>query len=113
MFLGIDGGGTKTTFVLLDRDGTIRATHPGGCAYYLEVGMAPLRAMINDGIRALLGTAGVDITAVGYAFLGRGAGISSIRPVFRATHSADTGHFSHAGLLRVHTVAPRSIRPWV
>jgi N-acetylglucosamine kinase-like BadF-type ATPase len=70
LFLGVDGGGTKTTFVLLDRDGTIRATHPGGCAYYLEVGMEPLRAMINDGIRALLRTAGVDIAAVEYAFLG-------------------------------------------
>ena len=70
MFLGIDGGGTKTTFVLLDHDGTIRATHPSGCAYYLEVGMEPLRAMINDGIRALLRTAGVDIAAVDFAFLG-------------------------------------------
>jgi N-acetylglucosamine kinase-like BadF-type ATPase len=70
MFLGIDGGGTKTTFVLLDRSGTIRATHPGGCAYYLEVGMEPLRAMINDGIRALLRTAGEEVAAVEYAFLG-------------------------------------------
>jgi N-acetylglucosamine kinase-like BadF-type ATPase len=70
LFLGIDGGGTKTTFVLLDRNGTIRATHPGGCAYYLEVGMEPLRTMINDGIRALLRTAGADIAAVEYAFLG-------------------------------------------
>jgi N-acetylglucosamine kinase-like BadF-type ATPase len=70
LFLGIDGGGTKTTFVLLDRGGTIRATHPGGCAYYLEVGMEPLRVMINDGIRSLLRAAGVDIAAVDYAFLG-------------------------------------------
>lgn len=70
MFLGVDGGGTKTTFVLLDRDGTIHATHPEGCAYYLETGMEPLRAMINDGIRAVLRAGGVDAAAVDYAFVG-------------------------------------------
>ena len=70
MYLGVDGGGTKTTFVLLDRNGTIRATHPSGSAYYLETGMEPLRSMINDGIRAVLRAAGVDVAAVEHAFLG-------------------------------------------
>ena len=27
MFLGVDGGGTKTALALIDRDGNIRATH--------------------------------------------------------------------------------------
>ena len=45
MYLGVDGGGTKTAFVLLDRHGTIRATHYGGSAFYLETGMDELRAL--------------------------------------------------------------------
>jgi N-acetylglucosamine kinase-like BadF-type ATPase len=70
LFLGIDGGGTKTTFLLLDRDGMIRATHNSGSAYYLETGMEPLGAMINGGIQALLRTAGVGAATIEHAFLG-------------------------------------------
>jgi N-acetylglucosamine kinase-like BadF-type ATPase len=27
VYLGVDGGGTKTALVLIDREGTIKATH--------------------------------------------------------------------------------------
>ena len=70
MYLGVDGGGTKTAFVLVDRDGAVRATHQAGSAYYLETGMEPLRALVNDGIAALLRTAGVTAAAIDYAFFG-------------------------------------------
>ena len=70
MYLGVDGGGTKTAFVLLDRNGTIRAAHQGGSAYYLETGMDPLRAMINDGIQSVLRAAGIGASELDYAFLG-------------------------------------------
>ncbi len=59
MYLGVDGGGTKTAFVLLDRMGTIRATHQSGSAFYPETGMEALRALINEGIRAVLRAAGI------------------------------------------------------
>jgi N-acetylglucosamine kinase-like BadF-type ATPase len=29
LFLGVDGGGTKTRFVLVDRDGNLVASHEG------------------------------------------------------------------------------------
>ena len=70
MYLGVDGGGTKTAFVLLDRHGTIRATHHAGSAYYLEAGMEALRALINDGIGAVLRTAGIGVAEIDYAFFG-------------------------------------------
>ena len=70
MYLGMDGGGTKTAFVLIDRHGAIRATHQGGCAFYLEVGMEALRTLLNDGVRAVLRTAGIDAAALEYAFFG-------------------------------------------
>ncbi len=49
----------------------------------------------------------------GRAFCGRGAGSSAMRPSRRATQSLATGHASQRGRARVHTVAPRSIRPCV
>ncbi len=70
MYLGMDGGGTKTAFVLIDRHGTIRATHRGGCAFYLEVGVEAVRALIHDGLRAVLRTAGIGAGELDYAFFG-------------------------------------------
>ena len=70
MYLGMDGGGTKTAFVLIDRHGTIRATHRGGCAFYLEVGMEAVRALIHDGLHAVLRTAGIGAAELDYAFFG-------------------------------------------
>ncbi len=70
MYLGMDGGGTKTAFVLLDRNGTIRATHQAGSAFYLETGMEALRTLIQEGIRIVLRTAGITATELDYAFFG-------------------------------------------
>ncbi len=70
MYLGMDGGGTKTAFVLLDRNGTIRATHNAGSAFYLETGMEALRTLIHEGIRALLRTAGITVAELDYAYFG-------------------------------------------
>ncbi len=70
MYLGVDGGGTKTAFVLLDRQGTIRASHQAGSAYYPETGMQALRALIHEGVRAVLRTAGVAVSELEYAYFG-------------------------------------------
>jgi N-acetylglucosamine kinase-like BadF-type ATPase len=70
MYLGVDGGGTKTAFVLIDRDGRVRATHQGGSAYYLEVGMDRVRALVNDGIEATLRAAGIGAAELDFAFFG-------------------------------------------
>jgi N-acetylglucosamine kinase-like BadF-type ATPase len=70
MYLGVDGGGTKTVFVLLDRHGTIRATHDAGSAFYLETGMEALRALVQDGIRTVLRQAGIAAEDLHYAFFG-------------------------------------------
>jgi hypothetical protein len=55
------------------------------------------------------------------AAMGAGAALELARlhriglgpPSARATHSAASGQASQAACARVHTVAPRSIRPWV
>jgi len=69
-FLGVDGGGTKTDFLLIDAAGAVLASHRGGSAYYLESGLDALQAMMASGIRATLKKAGIAASELEFAFLG-------------------------------------------
>ena len=62
-FLGVDGGGTKTEFVLIDEAGRVLARHQEGPAYYLEIGLDALRAMLARGIGATLRQAALSASA--------------------------------------------------
>ncbi len=70
VFLGVDGGGTKTDFVLVDGTGRVLASHRAGSAYYLETGIDALEAMLVEGIRATLELARIPPAHVDFAFLG-------------------------------------------
>jgi N-acetylglucosamine kinase-like BadF-type ATPase len=70
LFLGVDGGGTKTEFALVGRDGNLVATHEGPSSYHLEIGMDGLRAVLRDGLASLFKQAGIDGGAVAHAFFG-------------------------------------------
>lgn len=70
IFLGIDGGGTKTDFLLIDETGRVLATHRGGSAYYLETGFDALQAMLVAGIQATLRHAGLATAQLEFAFIG-------------------------------------------
>ncbi len=70
MYLGIDGGGTKTAFLLLGADGRVLTEAMGGSAYHPAVGVAGVRAVIETGIQAILAQAGVDLNDLVYAFAG-------------------------------------------
>ncbi len=70
MFVGVDGGGSKTAFILVDRDGNVRGTHLAGGSYYVSIGMQALGELISSSLGALLGRAGVAASDVSYAFLG-------------------------------------------
>jgi N-acetylglucosamine kinase-like BadF-type ATPase len=69
-FLGVDGGGTKTDFLLIDASGAVLASHRGGSAYYLESGFDALQAMMATGIGKALQQAGVTASELEFAFLG-------------------------------------------
>ncbi len=69
-YLGIDGGGSKTAFLLIDETGRILASHSEGPAYYLEIGLEEMRAMLVQGIRAVLQLGGIGAADVDFAFLG-------------------------------------------
>jgi N-acetylglucosamine kinase-like BadF-type ATPase len=69
-FLGIDGGGTKTAFVLLDCNGRLLARHEATTSYYVEIGFDALRTLLHDGVQAVLAQAGVVAGDVAHCFAG-------------------------------------------
>jgi N-acetylglucosamine kinase-like BadF-type ATPase len=69
-FLGVDGGGSKTAFLLIDETGRLLAAHNEGPAYHVEVGLEGLRATLARGIEAVLGRAALKISDLDYAFFG-------------------------------------------
>ncbi|MDH0863316.1 BadF/BadG/BcrA/BcrD ATPase family protein [Mitsuaria sp. GD03876] len=85
-FLGIDGGGTKTSFLLLDGDGRLLARHVGPTSYYLEIGFEALRALLRDGVAETLRLAGLAPAQITSAFAGLPANgeDSALAPSFDA-----------------------------
>lgn len=69
-FLGVDGGGTKTGFVLADETGRVVASHQLGTSYYIQIGFDGLHDLLAQGVGALLNGAGVTADDVTYAFFG-------------------------------------------
>jgi N-acetylglucosamine kinase-like BadF-type ATPase len=69
-FLGVDGGGTKTRFLLIDETGKVLACGLDGPAYYPEIGLDRLREMLARGIERTLRQASVREQDLSYAFLG-------------------------------------------
>lgn len=70
LYLGVDGGGTKTALVLIDSEGNIRATHRAPGSYYLSIGLDALGTLLADGVRAVLAKAAVRIEELDFAFFG-------------------------------------------
>jgi N-acetylglucosamine kinase-like BadF-type ATPase len=69
-FLGVDGGGTKTEFLLIDEDGTVLASRRDGSAYYLETGVDALGVMLATGMRDMLEKASISPANVTFAAIG-------------------------------------------
>ena len=69
-YLGVDGGGTKTAFLLINETGRVLASHAEGPAYYLEIGWDAMRETLARGIRTVLDKAALGASDVGFAFLG-------------------------------------------
>lgn len=70
MFLGVDGGGTKTAYALVDPEGQLRASHVGPSVDHLAGGIELARQRLKDGVTATLAAAGIAADGVRHAFFG-------------------------------------------
>jgi len=70
MYLGVDGGGTKTAFVLADDAGHVLATHQEGSLYHPEIGLAGVLATLQRGAARVTHAAGVPAGALAGAWVG-------------------------------------------
>jgi N-acetylglucosamine kinase-like BadF-type ATPase len=69
-YLGVDGGGSKTAFLLIDELGRVLASHTEGPAYYLEIGWDELRSMLARGIGATLDSVSLSPASLDFSFIG-------------------------------------------
>ena len=70
LYLGVDGGGTKTEFVCIDGDGAIVARALTGTTYHLQVGLAGAVAQIEAGVRAICEQVSATPEQLGFTFFG-------------------------------------------
>jgi N-acetylglucosamine kinase-like BadF-type ATPase len=70
MYLGVDGGGTKTAFALVGRGGEALAQHEEAGLYYPQIGLDSATKLLHEGIARVLALAGVEAQQVEFAFVG-------------------------------------------
>jgi N-acetylglucosamine kinase-like BadF-type ATPase len=94
VYLGVDGGGTKTAFVLLDDAGNRLAGVEGPSSYHLEHGLAHVEQVLTDGVAAVTSAAGLTTGDLDYAFFAIPAygEASAELPVLDALPARALGH---------------------
>ncbi len=73
MFLGVDGGGTKTAFCLVDRDGRVAAQARTSGSYYFSgasEGIGLVERALRQGVESVCADAGIQPSGIAYAFFG-------------------------------------------
>ncbi len=70
IYLGVDGGGTKTAFVLINDTGEVLARHESATCYYLSVGIEAARNVVLNGISETCHRAGITPDDISFTFLG-------------------------------------------
>jgi N-acetylglucosamine kinase-like BadF-type ATPase len=70
MFLGIDGGGTKTAYAVIDPEGRIRSRHVGPSVSHLSEGFTRANQLLIEGIGAAVSEAGLEPSDLTFAFVG-------------------------------------------
>jgi N-acetylglucosamine kinase-like BadF-type ATPase len=97
-FLGVDGGGTKTRFALVDRSGRLLAQAQLGTTYHPHIGLDGVREVLASGIATVLQQAGAGSERLGFAFFGLPAHgeDSRVTPLLDAIPQAILGHRRYA-----------------
>jgi len=70
LYLGVDGGGTKTRFALVDAAGNLLAESRKGTTYHPQVGLEGVRGILAEGIGEVLAQVQRPPAAITQAFFG-------------------------------------------
>ncbi|PTL71706.1 N-acetylglucosamine kinase [Rathayibacter caricis DSM 15933] len=70
LFLGVDGGGSKTDFVLLDHDGHIAARTTTASCYYFTEGIELVTGILTAGLAEITAQARITPADIDQAFFG-------------------------------------------
>jgi N-acetylglucosamine kinase-like BadF-type ATPase len=69
-YLGVDGGGSKTAFVLVDDDGRVLARATAPSSYYFNQGFGIVEKVLRQGVSEICTTAGITPSDIEQAFFG-------------------------------------------
>ncbi len=69
-YLGVDGGGSKTAFALIDADGHVLARATAPSSYYFSEGFEVVERVLTQGLADICGQAGIDTADIDAAFFG-------------------------------------------
>ena len=69
-FLGVDGGGSKTAFALIDDAGRVLARAVAPSSYYFNQGFGIVERVLSQGISDVCESAGITVSDIDYAFFG-------------------------------------------
>lgn len=70
MYLGVDGGGTKTAFCLVNQAGSIVARVQARSIYYFSTGISLVGEVLEEGVREVCAQASITPADIAYAFVG-------------------------------------------
>jgi N-acetylglucosamine kinase-like BadF-type ATPase len=70
LFLGVDGGGSKTAFVLLDDSGRVLAETQTASSYYLSEGIELVEGVLSEGVAEICRQAHISTSEIDRAFFG-------------------------------------------
>lgn len=69
-YLGVDGGGSKTAFALIDDAGRVLARTTGGTSYYFSEGFDVVERVLSQGVTDVCTRAGISPSDIDAAFFG-------------------------------------------
>ena len=70
IFLGVDGGGTKTAFALVTEEGRLLAATTMGPSHPDQVGMNGVEDTLTQGVARICAEAGVAVSQIAFSFWG-------------------------------------------
>lgn len=69
-YLGVDGGGSKTAFALIDDSGAVLARANTATSYYFTEGFEVVERVLAEGVETICATAGIEPGEITAAFFG-------------------------------------------